>query len=71
MAPIAPIIDPSMMNCERMPLRRTPIARIVPISLVRSITFIVIVLTTANSTITPITSAMNRKIELNIRTTWP
>ena len=45
--------------------------RIVPISLVRSITFIVIVLTTANSTITPMISVMNRKIALNSRITWP
>jgi len=35
----------------------------------RSITFMVIVLTTAKSTITPITSAMKRKIEPNSFTT--
>ena len=51
-----------------MPPRRTPMARIVPISLVRSITFMVIVLTTANSTITLMTTAMNRKIDAEKRT---
>jgi hypothetical protein len=68
-APIAPINTPSTVNCDRIPARRTPRARIVPTSLVRSITFMVMVLITANSTITPITIAMKRKIELNICTT--
>ena len=67
---MAPISAPSTMNCMRTPCRRTPSARIVPISLVRSITFMVMVFTTAKSTITPITSEMKMKIELNIATTW-
>ena len=53
-----------------MPLRRTPMARVVPISLVRSITFMVMVLTTVNSTITPMITAMNRKIAPNKLSIW-
>ena len=61
-APNAPSIEPSMTKTRRVPLRLTPSARAVPISFVRSITLIPMVLTTVKSTMMPMIVEMNRKI---------
>ena len=55
---------------RRTPPRLSPMARAVPISLVRSTTLVPIVLTTVKSTITPMISEMKRKMALNIPTAW-
>ena len=59
------------MNRRRMPARRRPIARNVPISAVRSTTAMLIVLPTVNSTITPIRMAIKPNTESKNRTVWP
>ena len=70
-APATPRIRPSQRKSRRMPPRRRPIARSVPISTVRSITAVLIVLPTVNSTIAPISSATKPTSVANIASAWP
>ena len=70
-APIRPSRKASLMNSRRMPERRRPMARRVPISAVRSITAMLMVLPTVNSTIAPISTAMKPKMAANMPTAWP
>ena len=64
-APASPSKKPSMMNRVRMPPRRSPMARNVPISTVRSTTAVFIVLLTLNSTMAPINTKMKPKMVSN------
>src|SRR5262249_30709809 len=66
LAPITPSNAPSMTNWRRIPVLRRPMARAVPISLVRSITLMLIVLTTVKSTITPMITARKEKMAPNM-----
>ena len=70
-APKQPSTMPSLTNIARMPPRRRPMARSVPISAVRSTTAMLIVLVTVNSTIAPISTEMKPKIAANIASVWP
>ena len=61
-APAVPSNRPSVTNIRRIPERRRPTARKVPISVVRSMTAVFMVLLTVNSTMPPISTKMKPKI---------